>query len=106
MSLALVPALAACGLRVPMISGRGLDFTGGTLDKLESIPGFCVALRTDEIVEMLKTEGCCIVGQTEDLVPADKHLYRIRDVTATVDNENLITGKLIQLCIPKWFKFL
>jgi thymidine phosphorylase len=77
-----------------MISGRGLDFTGGTLDKLESIPGFSVSLSKERMVEVLETVGCCIVGQTADIVPADKVLYSIRDTTATVDNDNLIVGKL------------
>jgi len=92
-SLILAPALAACGLHVPMVSGRGLDITGGTLDKLESIPGFNVTLSADKITELLRDVGCCIVGQTSDLVPADKFLYRIRDTTATVDYENLIVGR-------------
>ena len=96
-SLILAPALAACGLRVPMVSGRGLDITGGTLDKLESIPGFNVLLSSERILQMLDEVGCCIVGQTNDLVPADKHLYRIRDTTATVDYENLIVGKFSSL---------
>jgi len=80
-----------------MISGRGLDFTGGTLDKLESIPGFSVSLSKEQMMEVLETVGCCIVGQTADIVPADKVLYAIRDITATVDNENLIVGKNLQV---------
>lgn len=94
-SLILAPALAACGVKVPMISGRGLAHTGGTLDKLEAIPGFCVSMETAQIREVLKSVGCCIVGQTGSLVPADKIMYAIRDVTATVDSLGLITGSII-----------
>ena len=71
-SLPLAPALAACGLKVPMISGRGLGITGGTLDKLESIPGYRVQLSLEEIREMMEEVGCCIVGQTGQICPADK----------------------------------
>jgi len=92
-SLILAPALAACGLHVPMVSGRGLDFTGGTLDKLEAIPGFNVSLSREDMFRSLTTVGCVIVGQTADLVPADKLLYSVRDTTATVDNEDLVVGK-------------
>lgn len=76
-----------------MISGRGLDFTGGTLDKLESIPGFSVGLSKEQFVTVLETVGCCIMGQTSDIAPADKIIYSIRDTTATVDHENLIVGE-------------
>ena len=75
-----------------MISGRGLGHTGGTLDKLQSIPGFNVNISMEHVNELMKSVGCCIVGQTEQLVPADRVLYSIRDVTATVANTNLITG--------------
>jgi len=71
-SLPLAPALAACGLKVPMISGRGLGITGGTLDKLESIPGYRVQLSLEEIKQMMEEVGCCIVGQTGQICPADK----------------------------------
>ncbi|KAM8908169.1 thymidine phosphorylase isoform 1-T6 [Spinachia spinachia] len=94
-SLVLAPALAACGCKVPMISGRGLAHTGGTLDKLESIPGFSVRQSTAEIHEMLRSVGCCIVGQTEVLVPADRILYARRDITSTVDSLPLIAGSII-----------
>lgn len=93
-SLILAPALAACGLKVPMISGRGLDFTGGTLDKLEAIPGFNVLMAKERMHNMLEKVGCCIVGQTEDIVPADKLLYAMRDITATVEKEELIVGNV------------
>ncbi|XP_032972267.1 thymidine phosphorylase isoform X2 [Rhinolophus ferrumequinum] len=96
-SLVLAPALAACGCKVPMISGRGLGHTGGTLDKLESIPGFTV-IQSPEQVQMqglLEQVGCCIVGQSKKLVPADGILYEARDVTATVDSLPLITASIL-----------
>ncbi|KAK3585698.1 hypothetical protein CHS0354_020264 [Potamilus streckersoni] len=89
-SLILAPALAACGCKVPMVSGRGLGHTGGTLDKLESIPGFTTSLTNEQMVEALKEVGCCIVGQTANLVPADKIMYSTRDVTGTGDSSSLI----------------
>ncbi|CAJ1054294.1 thymidine phosphorylase [Xyrichtys novacula] len=94
-SLVLAPALAACGCKVPMISGRGLAFTGGTLDKLESIPGYSVNQSGAQIREILESVGCCIVGQTKKLVPADRVLYALRDATSTVDSLPLITGSII-----------
>lgn len=75
-----------------MISGRGLGHTGGTLDKLESIPGYQVSLTTDQIIDVLGKVGCCIVGQTANLVPADRIIYATRDVTGTVDHVSLIAG--------------
>src|SRR5271167_3601577 len=81
-SLPLTPLLACLGFRVPMISGRGLGITGGTLDKLDSIPGFRTLLPTDRIVEIVQEVGCVICGQTERMVPADKIFYALRDVTA------------------------
>lgn len=94
-SLPLAPALAACGLKVPMISGRGLGITGGTLDKLESIPGYRVQLTLDEITSMMEDVGCCIVGQTGEICPADKLMYAARDITATVGSLGLITSSII-----------
>ncbi|KAG8440132.1 hypothetical protein GDO86_006070 [Hymenochirus boettgeri] len=94
-SLPLAPALAACGCKVPMISGRGLGHTGGTLDKLESVPGFCCQQNPAQMLKILHTVGCCIVGQSQDLVPADKIFYAMRDVTATVDSLPLITASII-----------
>ncbi|XP_072165432.1 thymidine phosphorylase-like [Diadema setosum] len=94
-SLILAPALAACGLKVPMISGRGLGHTGGTLDKLESMKGFQVQLSVEKMREIVENVGCCISGQTKNLVPADKKLYAIRDVTGTIDSVPLITGSII-----------
>ncbi|XP_072452518.1 thymidine phosphorylase isoform X2 [Notamacropus eugenii] len=94
-SLILAPALAACGCKVPMISGRGLGHTGGTLDKLEAIPGFSVVQSPEQMRELLEQAGCCIVGQSQELVPADGVLYAIRDVTATVDSLPLITASIL-----------
>uniref|UniRef100_H0WDT6 Thymidine phosphorylase n=1 Tax=Cavia porcellus TaxID=10141 RepID=H0WDT6_CAVPO len=94
-SLVLAPALAACGCKVPMISGRGLGHTGGTLDKLESIPGFNVIQSPEQMQRLLEEVGCCIVGQSEELVPADGLLYAARDVTATVDSLPLITASIL-----------
>ncbi|XP_007519484.2 thymidine phosphorylase [Erinaceus europaeus] len=94
-SLVLAPALAACGCKVPMISGRGLGHTGGTLDKLESILGFTVTQSPEQMQGILEQVGCCIVGQSQKLVPADGILYAARDVTATVDSLPLITASIL-----------
>ncbi|MCH2359062.1 MAG: thymidine phosphorylase, partial [Candidatus Poseidoniales archaeon] len=94
-SLPLAPALAACGLKVPMISGRGLGHTGGTLDKLESLPGYRVTLSMDEIQDILEDVGCLIAGQTDDIAPADRRMYALRDVTGTVASNPLITGSIV-----------
>src|SRR6185436_5494914 len=83
-SLHLAPMIAACGVAVPMISGRGLGHTGGTLDKLEAIPGFRVDLSLKEYRSQLETIGVALIGQTAELAPADKKLYALRDVTGTV----------------------
>ena len=94
-SLLLAPALAECGGVVPMISGRGLGHTGGTLDKLEAIPGLVTQVSTDRLREMLGKAGCAIVGATGNIAPADKRLYAIRDVTATVESLDLITASIL-----------
>jgi len=94
-SLALAPIVAACGGFVPMISGRSLGHTGGTLDKLDSIPGYQTAVSTARLHEALQHAGCAIVGQTGELAPADRRLYAIRDVTGTVESTPLITASIL-----------
>jgi thymidine phosphorylase len=94
-SLMLAPMLAAAGCFVPMISGRGLGHTGGTLDKLDAIPGYRSQPGIEQFAEVVGDAGCAIIGQTADLAPADKRLYAIRDVTATVESVPLITGSIL-----------
>jgi thymidine phosphorylase len=94
-SLMLAPILAACGVYVPMISGRGLGHTGGTLDKFDSIPGYTTQPDNDLFRKVTREAGCAIIGQTADLAPADKILYSIRDVTGTVENVSLITASIL-----------
>ncbi|MEO1549405.1 MAG: thymidine phosphorylase [Pseudomonadota bacterium] len=94
-SLMLAPALAACGAYVPMISGRGLGHTGGTLDKLEAIPGFRTQPDLDTLRQVVGQVGCAVIGQTPDIAPADKRFYGIRDVTATVESIDLITASIL-----------
>ena len=94
-SLALAPWVAACGAVIPMIAGRGLGHTGGTLDKLEAIPGFRVKLSIEEFTAQLERLGLVIAGQTADLVPADRELYALRDVTATVESIPLIVASIL-----------
>ncbi|MCA9707496.1 MAG: thymidine phosphorylase, partial [Myxococcales bacterium] len=94
-SLMLAPMLAACGAVVPMISGRGLGHTGGTLDKLESIPGYQAHPENQRFGEVLQEVGCAIIGQTGALAPADRRFYAIRDVTATVESIPLITASIL-----------
>ncbi|MEP1521304.1 thymidine phosphorylase [Ascidiaceihabitans sp.] len=94
-SLVLAPALAACGAFVPMISGRGLGHTGGTLDKLEAIPGLSTQLSERRFRDTVTKAGCAIVGATADIAPADKRLYAVRDVTATVESMDLITASIL-----------
>lgn len=94
-SLILAPIAAACGCKIPMMSGRGLGHTGGTLDKLESIPGYRVFLRKEEIERIIHAGSFVMMGQTENIVPADKLLYALRDVTGTVESIPLITSSIM-----------
>ncbi|WP_120496550.1 thymidine phosphorylase [Kiloniella sp. EL199] len=95
LSLLVAPIIAACGGYVPMISGRGLGHTGGTLDKLDAIPGYQTSINIKRLKSITKTAGCAIVGQTGDLAPADKRFYAIRDITATVEAIPLITASIL-----------
>jgi pyrimidine-nucleoside phosphorylase len=94
-SLILAPLAVACGAVVPMMSGRGLGHTGGTLDKLESIPGFRTGLSLDELRTAVRTIGCAMIGQTSEVAPADRKLYALRDVTATVESIPLISASIM-----------
>ena len=94
-SLALTPMVAACGIPVAKMSGRGLGHTGGTIDKLESFPGFTTGISTETFIRNVNDIGIAIMGQTADLAPADKKLYALRDVTATVDNMSLIASSIM-----------
>lgn len=94
-SLILAPLVAVCGAWIPMVSGRGLGITGGTLDKLESIPGFCIALSIEQAMDQLQDLGVVMMGQTERFCPADRKLYALRDVTATVPSIPLITASIL-----------
>jgi pyrimidine-nucleoside phosphorylase len=94
-SIVLAPLAAACGAKVPMMSGRGLGHTGGTLDKLESIPGFRTRLSLDELQRAVATIGCALIGQTSEIAPADRTLYALRDVTGTVESIPLISASIM-----------
>lgn len=95
LSIPLAPLVASCGVAVPMISGRGLGITGGTLDKLEAIPGYRTGLEMSEFIKVIQACGCSLIGQTERLVPADRKLYALRDVTATVPSIPLIISSIM-----------
>ena len=94
-SLVLAPLLAAAGVYVPMISGRGLGHTGGTLDKMEAIPGVSVNIEVNKFQNIVSDIGCAIVSANNDIAPADRRLYGIRDVTATVESLDLITASIL-----------
>ena len=94
-SIALAPLVAACGVPVPMVSGRGLGHTGGTLDKLEAIPGFRTQLSAADFARIVGEVGCCMIGQTAEIAPADRRIYALRDVTATVECIPLIVASIL-----------
>lgn len=105
-SLLIAPIIAACGVPVPMIAGRGLGHTGGTLDKLESIPGFNVNLELPQFIRQVQEQGCAIIGQTKEICPADKKMYALRDVTGTVESLPLICGSILSKKIAEGIKGL
>ena len=105
-SLMLAPMLAACGAYVPMISGRGLGHTGGTLDKFDSIPGYQTIPSNDLFRETVKEVGCAIIGQTGNLAPADKKIYAIRDICGTVESIELITASILSKKLAAGLQYL
>lgn len=105
-SLILAPLAAACGLKVPMMSGRGLGFSGGTLDKLESIPGFKTQMDRPRFEKLLETLGCAMIGQSASMVPADKKLYALRDVTGTVECIPLIVASILSKKLAEGTRYL
>src|SRR3954464_10792916 len=94
-SICLAPLVDACGVPVPMVSGRGLGHTGGTLDKLEAIPGFRTDMSSADFTRIVGEVGTCMIGQTKDIAPADKRIYALRDVTATVESIPLIVASIL-----------
>jgi len=105
-SIPLAPLVASCGVYIPMISGRGLGHTGGTLDKLESVPGFNVNLTMKEFIEMTKKVGVSLIGQTGQMIPADKKIYALRDATSTVESIQLITASIMSKKLAEGIKGL
>ena len=105
-SIPLAPLVASCGVYIPMISGRGLGHTGGTLDKLESVPGFNVNLSMEEFIEMTKKVGVSLIGQTGQMIPADKKIYALRDATSTVESIQLITASIMSKKLAEGIKGL
>jgi thymidine phosphorylase len=105
-SLVLAPALAACGAFVPMISGRGLGDTGGTLDKFDAIPGYATRPDAETFARVVGEVGCAIIGQTADIAPADRRFYGIRDVTGTVESIDLITASILSKKLAAGLEFL
>ncbi|MBN2693241.1 thymidine phosphorylase [bacterium] len=105
-SIPLAPLVASCGVYIPMISGRGLGHTGGTLDKLESVPGFNVNLSLEQFIETTKEIGVCLIGQTAEITPADKKLYALRDATSTVESISLITASIMSKKLAEGIKGL
>lgn len=105
-SIPLAPLVASCGIFIPMISGRGLGHTGGTLDKLESLPGFNVNLTLDQFIETTKKIGVCLIGQTAEITPADKKIYALRDATSTVESIQLITASIMSKKLAEGIKGL
>lgn len=106
LSLLIAPLVASCGLKIPMMCGRGLGHTGGTLDKLESIDGYNIFLTENKVIEILNSCGFVFMGQTGDIVPADKKLYALRDVTATVESIPLITASILSKKIAEGANYL
>ena len=94
-TLVIAPIVASCGVVMPKMSGRGLGHTGGTLDKLESIPGFRIGLTSDEFIKQVQEIGLAVIGQTSNIAPADKKLYALRDVTGTVESIGLIASSIM-----------
>ncbi len=105
-SLLIAPIVAACGVHVPMIAGRGLGHTGGTLDKMEAIPGFNIQLSLEQFKQQVLTLGCALIGQTAEICPADKKMYALRDVTGTVESIGLICGSILSKKIAEGIRGL
>lgn len=105
-SLLIAPIVAACGVPVPMIAGRGLGHTGGTLDKMEAIPGFNIQLSLEQFKRQVLTVGCALIGQTAEICPADKKMYALRDVTGTVESIGLICGSILSKKIAEGIRGL